>query len=175
MQEINKIKITASEIAKRKSELPASLARRVPAVFQAAFLAAKDVFDPKGAGSRATANQEKPTAIICISALGCLNETISFLDKFEETSFGSPKDFVFSVHNSLGGMLAKEFGITGTNITITDTNIEKAIEIAEISDDKIILIIEFDDGNEFAKQFYEKCGETPTEEPFATARIIQKI
>ena len=165
MQEINKIKITASEIADRKNELPASLARRVPVVFQAAFLAAKS----------AIKNQEKPAAIICISALGCLNETISFIDKLEETSFGSPKDFVFSVHNSLGGMLAKEFEIRGANITLCSTDIEKAIEIAKILDEKTILIIEFDDGNEFAKQVFEKCGEIPTKEPFATARIMRNI
>lgn len=165
MQLSAKTKITANGIADRKKELPLSLARRVPAVFQAAFLAAKDTLDK---------NHINPEAIICISALGCLNETISFIDKLDETSFGSPKDFVFSVHNSLGGMLAKEFAITGANITLTDTNIEKAIEIAEILEEETILIVEFDDANEFAEKVMEKCNKNSTEEPFGTAYLYSK-
>lgn len=158
----SKVKVNLSDITNRKSELPTSLARRVPAVYQAAFLATKNVLN------------QKADAVICVSALGCLNETISFVDKLDETGFGSPKDFVFSVHNSLGGMLAKEFQITGANITLTDTNIEKAIEIAEILDEKSILIVEFDDRNEFAKQVLKKCDNISTEEPFAAAFLYSK-
>jgi hypothetical protein len=171
MQQIIKSKITAGEIANRKSELPTSLARRVPVVYQAAFLAAKEILDKNPAKPEGNSS---PPAIICVSALGCLNETISFVDKLDETSFGSPKDFVFSVHNSLGGILSKEFSITGANITLTDTNFEKAIEIAEILDERIILIVEFDDKNAFAEKVFEKCGKTSTEEPFAAAFLYAK-
>jgi len=165
----SKSRVNLSEIANHKSELPASLARRVPVVYQAAFLAAKEILDK---------NPIKPEAIICVSALGCLNETISFVDKLDETGFGSPKDFVFSVHNSLGGMLAKEFGITGANITLTDTNVEKAIEIAKILDENEILIVEFDDKNDFAKQVLQKCEmrnvKCEMNEPFAMAFLYSK-
>jgi hypothetical protein len=165
MKLTSKIEISVADVANRKTELPATLTRRVPTVYQAAFLAAKEICDK---------NTVKPQAIICISALGCLNETISFLDKLEETTFGSPKDFVFSVHNSLGAMLAKEFLITGANITLTDTSIEKAVEIDENLDEKTILIVEFDDKNEFAEKVLQKCNKPISNTPLITAILYSK-
>ncbi len=74
-------------------------------------------------------------------------------------------------------MLAKEFSVTGANITITDKNIEKAIEIAEILDEKTVLIIEFDDKNEFAEKVLQNCNdkrENSCNEPFVSAFLYSK-
>ncbi|MCL2844851.1 MAG: hypothetical protein FWE23_05310 [Chitinivibrionia bacterium] len=165
------VKITKSDLDTMKNLLPSSLARRVPTVYQLAYLAAKSVIESQKKISEATVAQ----AIICVSALGCLDETISFLDKFDETGLGSPKDFVFSTHNSLGGMLAKEFGIKGANFTVCDRSVESALKIAEILDEKVILIVEFDDANEFAEKVMQKCGKTRSNSvSFATAFLYYK-
>ena len=165
------VKITKSDLDTMKNLLPPSLARRVPTVYQLAYLAAKSVIESQEKISEATVAQ----AIICVNALGCLDETISFLDKLDESGLGSPKDFVFSTHNSLGGMLAKEFGIKGANFTVCARSVESALKIAEILDEKTILIIEFDDANEFAEKVMQKCGKTRSNSvSFATAFLYSK-
>ena len=147
-----KVTITEENLQEKLNLLPNSLKRKTPPVFQAAYFAAKEVIE----------KNEKPQAIICVSALGCLNETISFLDKLDETNFGSPKDFVYSVHNSLGGMLAKEFEIFGPNLTIMAKSFDEAQIIAEMLDEKTFLFVFFDDGNEFARNFLLKCNKKPS-------------
>ena len=142
--------------------IPQALARRVPKVYQLAFLAANAAME----------GQEKAEAVICLSPLGCLNETFSFLDKLADSDLGSPKDFVFSTHNSLGAMLAKEFGIKGTNFSLCDRSLDSALEIAEILDEKTVLIVEFDDANEFAKGVLQECNNVSR--AFANAYLCVK-
>jgi hypothetical protein len=165
MELLKQAKVCKSELAEMKNFLPSPLARRVPVVYQLAYLAAKVVLE----------NQKKPQAIICVSALGCLDETISFLDKLDASGLGSPKDFVFSTHNSLGAMLAKEFEIKGANFTICDRSLDAALQIAEIIDEKFVLILEFDDSNEFAKKVLQKCGKFSFDgQAYATAFLYSK-
>jgi hypothetical protein len=159
--------IKKSDLPEIKKSLPPSLARRVPVVYQLAYSAVKKTIE-----SPTLDHSEKPQAIICVSALGCLNETISFLDKLDNDGLGSPKDFVFSTHNSLGGMLAKEFKITGTSFTICDRSIDSATEVAEIINEKTILIVEFDDSNEFAKGILQESADVS--EAFAIAYLYSK-
>jgi hypothetical protein len=141
--------LTQKNLQEKFNLLPNSLKRKTPEIFQLAYLATKDVIENQA---------EKPQAIICVSMLGCLNETVSFLDKLQDTNFGSPKDFVYSVHNSLGAMLAKEFEILGPNLAIVDKNIDSAKTCAEILDEQTVLLVFFDDKNEFAQNILKKCG-----------------
>ena len=144
-----KVIVTEDHLPQNLNLLPNSLKRKTPSVFQAAYLAAQKIIDERN---------KKPQAIICVSALGCLNETISFLDKLDETDFGSPKDFVYSVHNSLGAMLAKEFEIFGPNLTLMSKSLSDAKTVADLFEEKDVLIVEFYDSNDFAKKVLQKCG-----------------
>jgi hypothetical protein len=162
---LRSIEITEEKLQEKLNLLPNSLKRKTPKIFQLAYLAAREVIFEYS---------EKPQAIICASAFGCLNETVSFLDKLSGTNFGSPKDFVFSVHNSLGAMLAKEFEITGPNLTIVADSVDFAEFCAEILDEKTILLVYFDDKNEFAQKVLEKCGKKCQGGSFVTAMLCEK-
>jgi hypothetical protein len=61
-----------------------------------------------------------PESIITATALGALDETKNFLDGVFKDGFGSPRNFIASVHNSMAGKLAMDFKINGPNLTICD-------------------------------------------------------
>lgn len=91
--------------------LPPSIKRRDPRIWQMAY----------AAGSRALAQTDlKPRSIIAGTALGALDETKNFLEMLYAEGFGSPRNFIASVHNSMAGKLALEFKIPGPNITVCD-------------------------------------------------------
>jgi len=162
---LKSVKISEEELPQNLDLLPNSLKRKTPKIFQLAYLAAREaVFS----------HNKKPQAVICASSLGCLDETISFLDKLHDTNFGSPKDFVFSVHNSLGAMLAKEFEISGANLTLVADDIDDAKFLAQIIDEKTILLVYFDAKNEFAQKVLEKCGEKIQSGSWASAVLCEK-
>jgi hypothetical protein len=96
------------------------------------------------------------------------------LDKLHDTNFGSPKDFVFSVHNSLGAMLAKEFEISGPNLTLVADGIDEAEFLAQILDEKTTLLTFFDAKNEFAQKVLEKCGEKSQGGSWVVAVLCEK-
>lgn len=162
---LKNIEISEEDIQKNLDFLPNSLKRKTPKVFQMAYLAAREAV---------LSHSRKPQAVICASTLGCLDETISFLDKFHDTNFGSPKDFVFSVHNLLGAMLAKEFEISGPNLTLIADGIGDIEFLSEIIDEKTILLVYFDDKNQFAQKVLEKCGEKTQGASFAAAMLCEK-
>jgi hypothetical protein len=92
-------------------EVPASLKRRDPRIWQMAY----------GAATRAMKNcPAKPNSIIVATALGALDETKNFLDGVFTDGFGSPRNFIASVHNSMAGKLAQEFKVPGPNLTLCD-------------------------------------------------------
>lgn len=94
-------------------EVPASLKRRDPRIWQMAYVAA----------ARAMKHcPEKPKAIIIATALGALDETKNFLDGVFTDGLGSPRNFIASVHNSMAGKLAQEFKVAGPNLTLCDGN-----------------------------------------------------
>lgn len=61
-----------------------------------------------------------PKSIVTATALGALDETKSFLDGVFKDGFGSPRNFIASVHNSMAGKLALDFKINGPNLTVCD-------------------------------------------------------
>jgi hypothetical protein len=87
------------------------LKRRDPRIWHMSYVAAL----------RAMKNcPEKPNAIIVATALGALDETKNFLDGVFTDGFGSPRNFIASVHNSMAGKLAQEFKVAGPNLTLCD-------------------------------------------------------
>ena len=94
-----------------EDEVPAKTRRRAPRLQQMAYAAVKRVLRETGAS---------PRSLITASALGALEETRAFLDGIYRTGFGSPRSFVASVHNAIGGMPAIEFNINGPNLTFCD-------------------------------------------------------
>jgi hypothetical protein len=93
------------------AEIPAHLKRRDPRIWHMAYVAVarllKDAAEP-------------PRSMAVGTALGALDETKNFLDGIFKDGFGSPKNFIASVHNSMAGKLALEFKIDGPNLTLCD-------------------------------------------------------
>ncbi len=94
-----------------RDRLPPAVKRRDPRIWQMAYQAAHLAIDDAGV---------HPRSIITATALGALDETCRFLDGIHATGFGSPRNFVASVHNSMAGRLAVLFDIVGPNITVCD-------------------------------------------------------
>jgi hypothetical protein len=100
-----------AEDAGWQAEVPAHVKRRDPRIWQLAYVAAARLL---GAAAR------KPRSLCVGTALGALDETKSFLDGVFKDGFGSPRNFIASVHNSMAGKLALEFSIDGPNLTLCD-------------------------------------------------------
>ncbi len=97
--------------AEWRAEIPAHLKRRDPRIWTLAYVAAARAMGTVGHKARS----------VCVgTALGALDETKSFLDGVFTDGFGSPRNFIASVHNSMAGKLALEFGISGPNLTCCD-------------------------------------------------------
>jgi hypothetical protein len=64
--------------------------------------------------------QAPPASIVTATALGALDETRNFLDGVFKDGFGSPRNFIASVHNSMAGKIALDFKIRGPNLTVCD-------------------------------------------------------
>lgn len=95
--------------------------RRSPRIWRMASVAAQRVLDANGAS---------PRSLIVATALGALDETREFLARVYTEGLGSPRNFIASVHNSMGGKLAQQFGIDGPNLTICDGQCSMASAIA---------------------------------------------
>ena len=93
------------------AEIPASMKRRSPRIWQMASVAAARAL---------SAAAVAPRSIIVGTALGALDETKHFLDGVFVDGFGSPSHFIASVHYSMAGRFAQEFGIKGPNLTVCD-------------------------------------------------------
>ncbi len=94
-----------------ETAVPAHVKRRDPRIWKMAYAAAAPVLS--GASQR-------PRSLCVATALGALDETKSFLDGIFTDGFGSPRNFIASVHNSMAGKLALEFSIDGPNLTLCD-------------------------------------------------------
>ena len=70
------------------------------------------------------ANIENPDAIIVGTGLGCIHETISFLNTMikEKENFLNPSNFIQSTHNTIAGNIALMLGCYGYNMTFTQKN-----------------------------------------------------
>jgi hypothetical protein len=92
-------------------ELSAAQKRRDPRIWQMAQVAASRLLK---------STEERPRSIISATTLGALDETRQFLEKVFTTGFGSPRNFIASVHNSMAGKLALELKVAGPNLTFCD-------------------------------------------------------
>jgi hypothetical protein len=136
--------------------IPAALKRRDPRIWQLAWLATKRTLENIS---------ETPKSIIVGTALGALDETKGFLDGVFGEGFGSPRNFIASVHNSMAGKIALEQKITGPNLTVCDghNSFASAIATANILDEKDfpVLMIIIDERIELLDKlqphFSEKC------------------
>ncbi len=93
------------------TKVPAAIKRRDPRIWQMAHMAVLRLLE-KGFSA--------PASIITATAFGALDETRSFLEGVYTRDFGSPRNFIASVHNSMGGKVALDFGIRGENLTVCD-------------------------------------------------------
>jgi len=92
-------------------EIPASMRRRDPRIWHMAHVAV----------ARCIAkSQSHPASILTATALGALDETKNFLDGIYSDGFGSPKNFIASVHNGMAGKLSLDLKIPGPNLTLCD-------------------------------------------------------
>ena len=154
-----------------REELPPTLKRRTPLIWQLSYIAALRAMK--------SLNQA-PTAIVCATALGTLDETVTFLDKVYDTGFGAPRQFIASVHNSMAGVLAKEFSIKGANMTLCDSNtsLSSAFLTAEALTEETILVIAVDEQIELVQQVAQNCengsGMLSTPHTGAVAFVITK-
>jgi len=96
-----------------KESVPAKMKRRDARIWQMACAAVAPVV---------TASERSPRSVIVGTALGALEETRQFLDGVFTDGLGSPRSFMSSVHNSIAGKIALEFGIRGPNLTICDSH-----------------------------------------------------
>jgi hypothetical protein len=86
--------------------------RRSPRIWQLASTAARKTC--------AAAGYDRPASVVVSTALGALDETRAFLEKVFVENAASPRNFIASVHNSMGGKIAMDLGVTGPNLTVCD-------------------------------------------------------
>jgi 3-oxoacyl-(acyl-carrier-protein) synthase len=110
-------------------DLPPRLVRRLGRLSQIVLALGDSAY--KAGGS-----SEKPEAVFFGTGWGALSETSDFLNKIFETGgkYGSPTDFVGSVHNAPAGQAALFFGAKGANVTATsgDSSFEQALLMAQM-------------------------------------------
>lgn len=122
-----------------KSEIPKRMKMRAPRIWRMAQVAVQRLLNNCDI---------QPNSIIAGTALGALDETIKYLDGTFKDGFGSPRNFIASVHNSMAGTLAMNFKIKGPNLTVCDgqNSFSSAIRTASLLTDNdlpaIILIID---------------------------------
>ena len=90
---------------------PKALRARTPRIWRMARVAVDTIV------SDGTA---RPKSLISATALGALDETKSYFDGLFNDGFGSPRNFIASVHNSMAGKIALDFKISGPNLTVCD-------------------------------------------------------
>lgn len=66
-----------------------------------------------------TASIERTDAVIVGTGLGCVRDTLRFMDDMHQSEEGvlSPTAFIQSTHNSMAGQIALSLGIKGYNLT----------------------------------------------------------
>ncbi|HEY9161282.1 MAG TPA: beta-ketoacyl-[acyl-carrier-protein] synthase family protein [Desulfomonilia bacterium] len=110
-------------------DLPPRLVRRLGRLSQIVLALCDSAY--KAGGS-----SEKPEAVFFGTGWGALSETSDFLSKIFETGgkYGSPTDFVGSVHNAPAGQAALFFSAKGANVTATsgDSSFEQALFMAQL-------------------------------------------
>ncbi len=117
-----------------QDNLRVDIKRRTPKIWQMTHLAAERAIE---------LSDKRPTAIVCGTTHGALNEAAKFINKLSDNDLGSPRQFISSVHNNIAGKLALDFNIKGPNITLCDshTSLASAIITSTLLKDEVILLI----------------------------------
>ncbi len=140
------------------NEIPKPMKRRAPRIWRMAHVAV----------SRVLNNSEiTPKSIIASTALGALDETANFLNGSFTDGFGSPRNFIASVHNSMAGNLAMSFGIKGPNLTVCDSQNSLASSIVSAGflkkEDFPLLLVAVDERTDLLEKlhssFTKECQE----------------
>jgi hypothetical protein len=120
--------VIPSEDPSWNSTIPPAMKRKDPRIWQLAYIATQRALS----GSTLQCK-----SIISGTALGALDETKNFLDGIYGEGFGSPRNFIASVHNSMAGKLALDFKIEGPNLTVCDghNSMASALSIASLLED----------------------------------------
>jgi hypothetical protein len=142
--------VIPSENGSWRDAIPSSFKRRTPRIWQMS-LAAADIAIKN--------SDKKPTAIVCSTALGALEETLKFMNKLADSGLGSPRQFISSVHNSMAGKIALEFDIKGANLTLCDshTSVASAVITAALLKDETVLLVFVDEHLELLDAVYKDC------------------
>lgn len=158
-----------------KSAVPAKMKRRDARIWQMAMAAVNPLIG-------ATGTADRPRSVIVGTALGALEETRQFLDGVFTDGLGSPRNFISSVHNSIAGKIALEYGIGGPNLTICDSHNSLASALVTIDllddDDFPILLCCIDERipliDELLPHFSRRCTQylSPEWKEAAVAFII---
>ncbi len=110
-------------------DLPPRLVRRLGRLSQIVLALSEAAYKDSG-------EAEKPGSVYFGTGWGALSETSDFLAKIFETGgkYGSPTDFVGSVHNAPAGQAALFFGAKGANVSATsgDSSFEQALFMAQM-------------------------------------------
>ncbi|MEN8119817.1 MAG: beta-ketoacyl synthase chain length factor [Bacteroidota bacterium] len=120
-----------------------------------------------------TANIEQPDAIIVGTGMGCLDDTVKFLDQIIENneSLLNPTPFIQSTHNTVSGQIALLLGCKNYNFTFTqqDVSFETALVdtflILQEKKGSNILLGGIDEVTEKTYRLQEKagCTKVPTD------------
>jgi hypothetical protein len=133
--------------------IPAAMKRRDPRIWQLAWLAARRAIDTAAV---------QPASIVVATALGALDETARFLDGVFKDGFGSPRNFIASVHNSMAGKLAVDLKISGPNLTLCEgaNSLASAIVAASLLNpgDSPVLLVAVDEEIELLRQISDHLG-----------------
>ncbi len=123
-----------------ENDIHGAMKRRDPRLWHIAYVAA----------ARAAAKSPRePVSVAMATALGALDETKNFLDGIYADGFGSPRNFIASVHNSMAGKIAMELKIPGPNLTFCDgcNSFASAVAACELlrADDFPVLVVAADE------------------------------
>ncbi len=153
-----------------QDELEVAIKRRTPKIWQMSHLAAARAIEQ---------SDKKPTAVICGTTHGALNESAKFIDKLSKNDLGSPRQFLFSVHNNIAGKIALDFNIEGANITLCDshTSLASAVITSTLLKDEVILLVAAEEHLDVLDEIYkdlssEKLSTAPKEG--AVALVLTK-
>lgn len=96
-----------------KAYIPARKLRRVCTIIRRGLVSSLEVLKK--------ANCQNPDAIVVGTGLGCLQETVSFLDTMisNDENFLNPSHFIQSTHNAISGQIALFLSCNNYNMTFT--------------------------------------------------------
>lgn len=117
LEKLSSKKYILAKDSEFKKYIPAQKLRRMCTIIRRGLLSSIKVLKD--------AKIEMPDAIIVGTSLGCLHETVSFLETMskEGENFLNPSNFVQSTHNTIAGNIALYFGCNNYNMTFSQKNI----------------------------------------------------